>query len=100
MKSDSLMLTRLLASFALSLKRAAARLDLLAKTHHTNILALLGRSLPDQHSPLAAAREGMLFDMLKRHEIQVLRRAGHGLDEMARLAGVGRRRRSSVAAAC
>lgn len=29
--------------------------------------------------------------MLKRHEIQILRRAGHSLDEVARLAGVGRR---------
>ncbi len=32
-----------------------------------------------------------MIDMLKRHEIQVLRRAGHGLDEVAGLAGVGRR---------
>lgn len=32
-----------------------------------------------------------MIDMLKRHEIQVLRRAGHSLDEVARLAGVGRR---------
>ncbi len=29
--------------------------------------------------------------MLKRHEIQVLRRAGHSLGEVARLAGVARR---------
>ena len=32
-----------------------------------------------------------MIDILKRHEIQVLRRAGHGLDEVAKLAGVGRR---------
>lgn len=32
-----------------------------------------------------------MIDMLKRHEVQVLRRAGHSLDEVARLAGVGRR---------
>jgi hypothetical protein len=32
-----------------------------------------------------------MIDMLKRHEIQVLRRAGHSLDEVAQLAGVGRR---------
>jgi transposase len=32
-----------------------------------------------------------MIDMLKRHEIQVLRRAGHSLDEVAHLAGVGRR---------
>ena len=32
-----------------------------------------------------------MIDMLKRHEIQVLRRAGHSLGEVARLAGVGRR---------
>jgi transposase len=32
-----------------------------------------------------------MIDMLKRHEIQVLRRAGHSLDEVARLAGVSRR---------
>lgn len=32
-----------------------------------------------------------MIDMLKRHEIQVLRRAGHSLDEVARLGGVGRR---------
>lgn len=32
-----------------------------------------------------------MIDMLKRHEIQVLRRAGHSLCEVARLAGVGRR---------
>jgi transposase len=32
-----------------------------------------------------------MIDMLKRHEIQVLRRAGHSLDEVAKLAGVGRR---------
>jgi hypothetical protein len=33
-----------------------------------------------------------MIDMLKRHEIQVLRRAGHSLDEVAELAGVSRRR--------
>jgi transposase len=32
-----------------------------------------------------------MIDMLKRYEIQVLRRAGHSLDEVAKLAGVGRR---------
>lgn len=32
-----------------------------------------------------------MIDMLTRHEIQVLRRAGHSLDEVAKLAGVGRR---------
>jgi transposase len=32
-----------------------------------------------------------MIDMLKRHEIQVLRRAGHSLGEVARLTGVGRR---------
>jgi transposase len=32
-----------------------------------------------------------MIDMLKRHEIQVLRRAGHSLDEVAELAGVSRR---------
>ena len=32
-----------------------------------------------------------MIDMLKRHEIQVLRRAGHSLDEVAQLAGVSRR---------
>jgi hypothetical protein len=32
-----------------------------------------------------------MIDMLKRHEVQVLRRAGHSLDEIAKLAGVGRR---------
>jgi transposase len=32
-----------------------------------------------------------MIDMLKRHEIQVLRRAGHSLDEVARMAGVSRR---------
>ena len=32
-----------------------------------------------------------MIDMLKRHEIQVLRRAGHSQDEVARLAGVSRR---------
>jgi len=32
-----------------------------------------------------------MIDMLKRHEIQVLRRAGHGLEEVAELAGVSRR---------
>jgi transposase len=32
-----------------------------------------------------------MIDMLKRHEIQVLRRAGHSLVEVASLAGVGRR---------
>ena len=32
-----------------------------------------------------------MIDMLKRHEIQVLRRAGHSLDEVAKLAGVSRR---------
>jgi len=32
-----------------------------------------------------------MIDMLKRHEIQVLRRAGHSLDKVAKLAGVGRR---------
>lgn len=32
-----------------------------------------------------------MIDMLKRHEIQVLRRAGHSLDDVAKLAGVGRR---------
>src|SRR2546428_10509912 len=29
-----------------------------------------------------------MIDMLKRHEIQVLRRAGHGQEEVAKLAGV------------
>jgi hypothetical protein len=29
-----------------------------------------------------------MIDMLKRHEVQVLRRAGHGLKEVAKLAGV------------
>jgi hypothetical protein len=29
-----------------------------------------------------------MIDMLKRHEIQVLRRAGHTQDDVARLAGV------------
>jgi hypothetical protein len=29
-----------------------------------------------------------MIDMLKRQEIQVLRRAGHSLDEVAELAGV------------
>jgi len=32
-----------------------------------------------------------MIDMLKRHEIQVLRRAGHSQEEVARLAGVSRR---------
>jgi len=32
-----------------------------------------------------------MIDMLKRHEIQVLRRAGHSQNDVARLAGVGRR---------
>jgi transposase len=32
-----------------------------------------------------------MIDMLKRHEIQVLRRAGHSLAEVAKLAGVSRR---------
>ena len=32
-----------------------------------------------------------MIDMLKRHEVQVLRRAGHSLDEVAELAGVSRR---------
>jgi transposase len=32
-----------------------------------------------------------MIDMLKRHEIQVLRRAGHSLGEVARLTGVARR---------
>jgi transposase len=32
-----------------------------------------------------------MIDMLKRHEIQVLRRAGHSLEEVAELAGVSRR---------
>jgi transposase len=32
-----------------------------------------------------------MIDMLKRHEIQVLRRAGHSQIEVATLAGVGRR---------
>jgi hypothetical protein len=29
-----------------------------------------------------------MIDMLKRHEVQVLRRAGHSLPEVAKLAGV------------
>ena len=29
-----------------------------------------------------------MIDMLKRHEIQVLRRAGHSQDDVAKLAGV------------
>src|SRR5512134_1033655 len=29
-----------------------------------------------------------MIDMLKRHEIQVLRRAGHSLEEVVKLAGV------------
>ena len=32
-----------------------------------------------------------MIDMLKRHEIQVLRRAGHTLAEVAKLASVGQR---------
>lgn len=32
-----------------------------------------------------------MIDMLKRHEIQVLRRAGHGLADVARLTGVAKR---------
>lgn len=32
-----------------------------------------------------------MIDMLKRYEIQVLRRAGHSQEEVARLAGVSRR---------
>ena len=32
-----------------------------------------------------------MIDMLKRHEIQVLRRAGHSQIDVARLAGVARR---------
>ncbi len=32
-----------------------------------------------------------MLDMLKRHEIQVLRRAGHNAAEVATLAGVSRR---------
>jgi len=32
-----------------------------------------------------------MIDMLKRQEIQVLRRAGHSLAEVAKLAGVSRR---------
>jgi transposase len=32
-----------------------------------------------------------MIDMLKRYEIQVLRRAGHSLDDVGKLAGVGRR---------
>jgi transposase len=39
-----------------------------------------------------------MIDMLKRHEVQVLRRAGHTLDEVAELAGVGRRSVVRVAA--
>jgi hypothetical protein len=31
-----------------------------------------------------------MIDMLTRHEIQVLRRTGHSLDEVVKLAGVGR----------
>ena len=30
-----------------------------------------------------------MIDLLKRHEIQVLRRAGHSLPDVAKLAGVG-----------
>jgi transposase len=32
-----------------------------------------------------------MIDMLKRHKVQVLRHAGHSLDEVAKLAGVGKR---------
>src|SRR5687768_3133713 len=32
-----------------------------------------------------------MIDMVKRHEIQVLRRAGHGQAEVAQLAGVSKR---------
>jgi transposase len=32
-----------------------------------------------------------MIDMMRRHEIQVLRRAGHSLREIAELTGVSRR---------
>ena len=44
-----------------------------------------GVSGPD--SPWKAAGEGMI-DMLKRHAVQVLRKAGHTLEETAKLGGV------------
>ena len=45
----------------------------------------VSRRGPD--SPWKAAR-GRMLDMLKRHAIQVLRRAGHSLPDVAKLAGV------------
>src|SRR6266852_5310690 len=51
------------------------------------ILAVLSRPLRVAHSLYLTAGEGMI-DMLKRHEIQVLRRAGHAQLEVAKLAGV------------
>ena len=39
-----------------------------------------------QRLAVSMARKGMI-DMLKRHEIQVLRRSGHSLNEVVELAG-------------
>lgn len=51
---------------------------------------MLSSPLRVTHSLYHTAGEGMI-DMLKRHEIQVLRRAGHSQLEVATLAGVARR---------
>lgn len=51
---------------------------------------MLSRPLRVTHPLYHTAGEGMI-DMLKRHEIQVLRRAGHSQIEVATLAGVARR---------
>jgi transposase len=51
---------------------------------------VLSSPLRVTHSLYHTAGEGMI-DMLKRHEIQVLRRAGHSQIEVATLAGVARR---------
>jgi transposase len=51
---------------------------------------VLSRPLRVTHSLYHTAGEGMI-DMLKRHEIQVLRHAGHSQIEVARLAGISRR---------
>ena len=47
--------------------------------------------------PTGAAKQRMI-DMVRRHEIQVLRRAGHSLDETASLVGVSRSSVQRVAA--
>src|SRR5438128_5457470 len=56
------------------------------------MLAGVGRPSRAPDSLQQPARERMI-DMLKRHEIQVLRRAGHSHRDVARLADVARRTR-------